>query len=530
MDILFLLQSIVTLSAFFLVIYKLWITGRAGLARKSQAIKLPEPPGAWPLIGHLPLLGGKLPVFRTLGAIADEHGPIFKIRFGTKRAVVVSSWEIMREVLATNHLVWLNRPSSGASSHLAYGPALFGFSSYGPYWREVRKVVSLELLSNRGLDLFAGVRASEVGTAINELHSLCTNSAAKVDMSEWFSSLAMNTTIRMMSGKRYSAVKGRNDCDEEFRRFGEAIDEFLHLAGSFLVSDFVPCTEWLDLGGTLKRMKRNAEVLDQIMSGWVEEHRLSGGGSGGDGLREERDVIDALLSLVGGDVDSMYHGQKSEIVVKGTVLNLVVGSVDTTSVTLTWALSLLVNHSQVLRRAQEELDLQIGRESWVQESDTKKLVYLQAIIMETMRLYPAGPLIAREAIEDCRLAGYNLPKGTMLFLNFWRLHRDSRIWQEPDEFKPERFLSAHVDVDVRGKQFEYLPFSSGRRACPGNSLAMRMLFLTLARVLQGFNITTPTNEPVDMREGLSLTLPKVTPLEVILSPRLSDELYRNNIS
>lgn len=130
----------------------------------------------------------------------------------------------------------------------------------------------------------------------------------------------MNATIRMMSGKRYSAVKGQDDCDEESRRFGEAIDEFLHLTGSFLVSDFVPCTEWLDLGGTLKRMKRNAEVLDQIMSGWVEEHRRSGGGNGGDGLREERDFINALLSLVGGDVDSMYHGQTSETVVKGTVL------------------------------------------------------------------------------------------------------------------------------------------------------------------------------------------------------------------
>lgn len=210
--------------------------------------------------------------------------------------------------------------------------------------------------------------------------------------------------------------------------------------------------------------------------------------------------------------------------------NLVVGGVDATFVTLTWALSPLVNHSEVLKRAQEELDLHIGRENWVEESDTKKLVYLQAIIMETMRLYPAGPLIPREAIEDCRLAGYNLPKGTMLFLNFWRLHRDSRIWQEPDEFKPERFLTAHVDVDVRGQQFEYLPFSSGRRACPGISLAMRMLFLTLAHVLQGFNITTPTNEPVDMREGLSMTLPKLTPLEVILSPRLSDQLYGNNIS
>ena len=208
--------------------------------------------------------------------------------------------------------------------------------------------------------------------------------------------------------------------------------------------------------------------------------------------------------------------------------NLILGGVDSTPVTITWALSLLLNHLESLKLAQEELDLHVGREKWVEESDIKNLVYLQAIIKETLRLYPPGPLsVPRQAIEDCTLAGYYVRKGTILFVNIWKLHRDPRIWVEPNEFKPDRFLNAHAEVDVRGKHFEYIPFSSGRRSCPGTSAAMRTISLTLARVLQGFNLSTHRNEPVDMSEGLGgLILAKATPLKVILSPRLSDRLYK----
>ncbi|KAL7264649.1 hypothetical protein ACSBR1_002584 [Camellia fascicularis] len=211
------------------------------------------------------------------------------------------------------------------------------------------------------------------------------------------------------------------------------------------------------------------------------------------------------------------------------ITSLIQGGSDTTTTTLTWAVSLLLNHPTALKTAQQEIDMYVGHEKvrWVDESDTKKLVYLQAILKETLRLYPPGPLsIPRESIQDCHVSGYYVPKGTRLIVNIWKLHHDPCLSTDPNEFRPERFLTWQAKANLRGQQFEFLPFGAGRRSCPGNTLAYQTLHLILARLLQGFNLTIlPGNGKVDMSEGLGLTLPKATPLEVLVIPRLPMLLY-----
>ena len=195
-------------------------------------------------------------------------------------------------------------------------------------------------------------------------------------------------------------------------------------------------------------------------------------------------------------------------------------------VTLTWALSLLLNNRQVLKKAQDELDVHVGRQRKVDESDVKNLIYLQAIVKETLRLYPALPVSApREAMEDCTVAGFYVPAGTRLFVNLWKLHRDPSIWSDPLAFQPERFLEKHAELDIKGQDFELIPFGSGRRSCPGIQFAMRVLHLTLARLVHGFSLGTVSDSAVDMAESPGLTVPKATPLEVTLIPRLSSSLY-----
>ncbi|KAI6688930.1 hypothetical protein NL676_025758 [Syzygium grande] len=163
----------------------------------------------------------------------------------------------------------------------------------------------------------------------------------------------------------------------------------------------------------------------------------------------------------------------------------------------------------------------------VKESDLKNLVYIQAIIKETLRLYPAGPLgVPHESMEDCTVDGYHVPRGTRLLFNLSKIHRDPRIWSEPLEFRPERFLTTHKDFDIRGQNFELIPFGSGRRMCPGINLAMQMMSLSLAALLQGFDITTSADEPVDMAEAIGMTNLKATPLEVLATPRLPEHAYQ----
>ncbi|KAI3888358.1 hypothetical protein MKX03_003110, partial [Papaver bracteatum] len=189
---------------------------------------------------------------------------------------------------------------------------------------------------------------------------------------------------------------------------------------------------------------------------------------------------------------------------------LTLAASDTTSVSMTWALSLLLTNPSVLQKAQEELDTVVGKDRNIQEHDINDLVYLHAIIKETLRLYPAAPIsIPHEAIEDCNIGGYEVKAGTRLLVNLWKLHRDPRVWSNPLEFKPERFLSQlnggtggeAANLDFKGQHFEYTPFGSGRRMCPGINLAIQTLHMSLACLLHAFDFDIPAGLLIDMAEG-----------------------------
>lgn len=200
--------------------------------------------------------------------------------------------------------------------------------------------------------------------------------------------------------------------------------------------------------------------------------------------------------------------------------------VDTSAVSQTWALCALLNNRRVLKKVQEELDNVVGLQRQVQESDLNNLVYLQAVVKEILRLYPPGQLVGpREFSKDCTLMGYHIPGGTRLIVNLYKLNRDPRVWSDATEFRPERFLEEHKDLDPKGRYFEYIPFGAGKRMCPGVGFALQMLHLVLATLLHRFDITTPADAPVDMAESVGLTNAKVIPLEVLIEPRLSPGLY-----
>lgn len=287
-------------------------------------------------------------------------------------------------------------------------------------------------------------------------------------------------------------------------------------------SDFFPFLRWMDLGGYEKKMRSTGKELDRMAQGWLDMHkkRLNSGD-----LPGEQDFIDAMLKILGNDERSRL-GYDADTIIKSTCLGLVLGGTDTTSATLTWALSLLLNHPNVLEKAQEELDFHIDKEKKVNQSDVKNLLYLQAIIKEPLRLYPPAPIgVTHESVADCTVDGYHVHAGTRLYVNLWKIHRDPRVWTDPLEFRPERFLTTHKDVEVRGKHFELIPFGSGRRICPGMSFALQFLQLILASLLQRFEMSTHLDEAVDMTETFGLTNNKTTPLEVLLTPRLPLDVY-----
>lgn len=198
---------------------------------------------------------------------------------------------------------------------------------------------------------------------------------------------------------------------------------------------------------------------------------------------------------------------------------MVAGS-DTTSSTFQWAMAELMHNPEVLSKAQLELNEVIGKGNPVEESDIARLPYLQAIIKETFRMHPAGPLLVpRKAESDVEIEGLTVPKGAQVLVNAWAIGRDPSIWDDPNSFKPERFLGS--EIDVRGRNFELLPFGSGRRICPGLPLAMRMLHLMLGSIIHFFDWkledgVTPQSMSMDDKCGLALEMAK--PLRAIPIP------------
>lgn len=181
--------------------------------------------------------------------------------------------------------------------------------------------------------------------------------------------------------------------------------------------------------------------------------------------------------------------------------------------TIEWALSNLVNHPEVLKKARNEIDEKIGLDRLVDEPDIVNLPYLQNIVSETLRLYPAVPLLLPHlSSEDCKVGGYDVPSGTMVLVNAWAMHRDPKLWEDAEMFKPERF-------EKEGEAEKLMPFGMGRRACPGAGLAQRFVSLALGSLVQCFEWERVGEELVDMREDKGATLPKALPLRAMCRTR-----------
>ncbi|KAL9255383.1 Flavonoid-6-hydroxylase-like protein [Drosera capensis] len=489
----------------------------------------PEAKGALPFIGHLHLLSGSLLLHRTFGRMADLYGPIFTVRIGVHRTLVVSSWELAKECLQTNDKVFVDRPISTNIEIIGYNNAIFGFSPYGPYWRELRRIAFQELLTIRRIKMLEPVRVFEVRTAIKAIYDEWMTKRKDdpdkvlIEMKNWFGDLNLNMILRVVVGKILTELDGLSPVgSNEAESCRQVFREYFILALVFLVSDYVPALKWFDIGGYKKAMKKAAKRMDSILQGLLDEHKRKPQETDQNG---HQDIMYALLSIVDGSNPHLPK-ENADIIIKSTCVVLLLGGSDTITVTLTWALSLLLNNPRVLKKAQDELAEHVGRDRQVNDSDTKNLVYLQAIIKETMRLYPAAPiLVPRESVTDCIVAGYHVPARTRLMINLWKLQNDPKVWPNPSEFQPERFLTSHQHVDVKGQNFELLPFGSGKRICIGINFSLQMMALTLGSLLHSFHISLPSDEPIDMTESSGMSNLKATPLEVWVSPRLPPHVY-----
>ncbi|OAY50994.1 cytochrome P450 81Q32 [Manihot esculenta] len=461
----------------------------------------PSPFPALPIIGHLHLLNK--PFHRSLSVISKRYGPILLLQFGSRRVLLVSSPSAVEECFTKNDIVFANRPRLLAGKHIGYNFTSLAWAPYGDLWRNLRKLSSLEILSSHRLQLLSSIRNDEVKLLI---HRLFRNKDEMVDLKSTFFELMLNVMMRMIAGKRYY---GENVEEvEKAESFREIVRETFQMATS--MGDFLPLLA--KIGGIEKRLLDLQKRRDAFIQDLIEEHRSRMMISPSE--EKNKTLIEVLLTLQQSDPE--YYTDQT---IKNLMLVLLGAGTDTSAATMEWAMSLLVNNPEILKKAQKEIDIVIGHNRLITESDTSKIPYLQCIISEVLRMYPAGPLLVpHESSEECSVGGYRVPPGTMLLANIWSIQNDPQVWDEPQKFKPERFDGREVGVR---DGFRLMPFGSGRRSCPGEGLALRMVGLTLGSILHCFEWERVGKEIVDMTEGVGLTMPKAQPLLVKCRPRPS---------
>ncbi|CAM8946743.1 unnamed protein product [Rhodiola kirilowii] len=475
---------------------------------RKPRLLLPPGPRGLPIVGYLPFLGTDLHL--TFKKLADVYGSVYKFHLGNKLCVVLTSPEVVKEVVRDKDMVFANRDASIALLISSYGGNDIAIQDYGPEWRKLRMIFAQKMLSSASLDASIALRREVVSKSVREIYS---KRGTPVDLGEVGALTVINSVVIMIWGGSIQGGDGSGGGGSDLR---ELLGELMALMGTPNVSDFLPFLAKLDLQGIEARMKGVCSQLDKIFEDAIASKR-----KGSQSEHGRKDFLQYLLELQDSE-DSESSISLTQI--KAILMDLALGGTDTTSTMVEWTLSELLLHPEVLKTVQEELAEVVGLDNLVDESHLPKLHYLDAVVKEALRLHPPLPLLLpRRPIESTQVGGYTIPKDAKIFINVWAIQRDPSLWENPLEFRPDRFLNGTMKkLDYSGNDMQYLPFGSGRRKCPGLPLAERSLMYVLASFLHCFKWEIPKDAEIELGTKFGIIMRKKVSLVAIPSPRLSD--------
>ncbi|XP_019167185.1 PREDICTED: cytochrome P450 71A3-like [Ipomoea nil] len=458
---------------------------------------LPPSPPKLPLLGNILHLGS-LP-HRSLQQLSTHYGPLMLLHFGSVPVLVASSPDAARAIMKDHDLAFSDRPANSMASRLLYGYKDVAFAPYGEYWRQVRSICVLHLLSNTRVQSFRSIREEETRLMVAKIRQLSARGSL-INLSDVFIELTNDIVCRVALGRKYSKEGGNGEKD-----FKLLLGEFLELLGTFDVGEYIPWLAWVNrVNGIDRRVEKAAKELDEFIDGVVEEHV---------GLKKEEgdgfDFVDILLDIQRENQIGFPIHRDS---VKALVLDMFSAGTHTVYTLLEWTMAELIKNPQVMKKLSSEV------RTFKTSDDLEIMPYLKAVIKETLRLHPPVPLLVpRKAIQDVKVMDFHVETGTQVIVNSWAIGRDPIVWENSEEFKPERFLDSNVDY--KGMHFELIPFGAGRRGCPGVAFTANLVELALATLVCEFDFAS-TGEDLDMSEATGFTANKKIPLTVFATTRV----------
>ncbi|XBH95557.1 hypothetical protein VPH35_086100 [Triticum aestivum] len=446
------------------------------------------PPGPWrlPIIGSLHHVVSVLP-HRTMTELCRWHGPMMYLQLGEVPTVVVSSAEAVRQMMKASDLLFANRRTTGMQDIVGYGGMGISFAPYGDHWRRMRKVCATELLSSKQVRRMESVRSEEMGSL---LRSMAASPGATVNVSQKVVALSNDVVARAVFGGKFSQ---RED-------YIHTSHQVMNLLGGFSLVDLFPSSRLVRwLSSEERRMKSSLDLMQRIITDILVECKAVRAAS--NATKKLCGLLDVLLTCQ--EEDSLESPLTTEMIT--TVLfDIFGGATDTTSTTFEWAMSELINHPVAMAKAQLEVRGVLGLDqAIIVSSDLAELHYM------------------RMNGEDCKIMGYDILKGTNVYINAFAISRDPQHWNKPEEFNPERFENNNMDYN--GSCFEFTPFGFGQRLCPGITFASSVLEMALANFLYHFDWMLPDgaiSESVDMSKKFGLIVRRSSDLHLGAIPHL----------
>lgn len=465
----------------------------------KESLPLPPGPYPWPIIGNFFHFGNNLHI--RLAEMAQVYGPLMSLHLGQQILIIGSSPIVASDILKTHDHALSGRPVSLLLQNrepTIHNMNLVFTSVCNDGWRMLRNIYKSEFSSRKTLEANAKMRENKVMEMMNYLGS-------KEGEDIIIKKLAFASSVNILGNASLSI----DLVDFEGNGIGASIMESLTrlagLANMPLLADMFPILSRWDLQGWYKQLLHIVErELGPIWRDSLQRKRNETNIS-----KDLKDFTDILIEK--GFTNQQINPVMQELFAAGT---------ETTSASTEWLMVELLRNQELMQKVRDEVTKNIHGDV-VKESDLVHLPFLEACFKETLRLHPPGPLLLpHRAVEACEVMGYTIPKDSHIMVNVWAINRDPKIWDEPLRFKPERFVGSKMSY--KGNDFEFLPFGSGRRMCPGEAMASKVVLLTVASLILNFDWFLPNNmnpNEINMEEEMYIAMRKKEPLHVILKCR-----------
>ncbi|KAL2347888.1 hypothetical protein Fmac_001888 [Flemingia macrophylla] len=463
------------------------------------------PPGPWklPIIGNIPHLITSTP-HRKLRDLAKIYGPLMHLQLGEIFTIIVSSPQYAKEIMKTHDVIFASRPRTLASDILSYESTNIISATYGNYWRQLRKICTVELLTQKRVNSFKQTREVELTNLVKMIDS---HKGSPVNLTE----AVLLSTYNIISRAAFGM-----ECKNK-EEFISLVKEAVTLAAGFNIADLFPSAKWLQLvTGLRPKLERLHRQMDRILGDIIDEHKGAKSKTKDGNCEAEEDLVDVLLRFQDGN----DRGQDICLTInniKAIILDVFGAGGETAATTINWAMVEIIRDPRVMKITQVEVREVFNKKQRVDEIYINELKYLKSVVKETLRLHPPAPLLVpRECGQTCEVHGYHIPVKSRVIVNAWAIGRDPNYWTEPQRFYPERFIDS--SIDYKGNNFEYIPFGAGRRICPGSTFGLINVELALAFLLYHFDWKLPNgikSEELDMTEEFGMTVRRKDDLYLI---------------